>query len=47
MARPIEATPILTGVNAKRLLEDVANTKYSVKKQKFLDQCRKIHAMTK
>ncbi|MBT4446432.1 hypothetical protein HOA92_04455 [archaeon] len=47
MARLIEATPILEGDDAIKLLNEVANARYSAKKQNFLDQCKKIYAMTK
>lgn len=47
MARPIEPTSILEGEDAKRLLREMANAKFSPKKQKFLDECRGIYAKTK
>lgn len=46
MARPIQPTPILEGEDAKRLLQDIANVKYSSKKQKFLDECREVYKKT-
>jgi len=46
MARPIQPTPILEGEDARRLLRDMANVKYSAKKQKFLDECREIYQKT-
>jgi len=39
MAKPIEPTPILTGDDAKALLEDMANAKYSPEKAAFLKSC--------
>jgi len=47
MARPIQPTPILEGEDAKRLLWEMENIKFSWKKQKFLDECREIYAKTK
>lgn len=47
MARPIEPTPILEGEDAKRLLKSVDEARFDPNKEKFLEECRQIHAKTK
>jgi len=46
MARPIEPTPILEGKDAKKVIELMNKVVYSKKKQKFLDECRRIYKKT-
>lgn len=46
MARPIEPTPILSGKDAERLLNDVDSASYSKEKEKFLNECKEIFNKT-
>ncbi len=47
MARPIEPTPVLEGEDALRLLKEVAGARFNANKQRFLEECKQIHAKTK
>lgn len=43
MARPIEATPTLSGEDARAFLEDIANLKYSAEKERDLKEARAFY----
>lgn len=47
MAKPIEPTPTLTGIDAEMILLELANPSYDEQKEKFLKECRENYKKTK
>lgn len=47
MAQPISPTPVLRGEDKEQFLQDIENSSYSSKKERFLERCDDVFKAVK